>query len=61
MKEIIQRLDDQDEAIDDIKNNHLHGLKLDLSVVKTDVKWLKKLIVPVLIASVAGLIAQIFK
>ena len=60
-QQILQRLDDQDKEIEDIRDNHLHHLKLDMAVVKTDLKWLKKILVPILIASVAGLVTQVFK
>ena len=49
------------DQITDLKENHIQHIKVDLEILKTDVKWLKKLLVPVLIASVAGLIAQLFK
>lgn len=49
------------DTISEIKTNHLAHIEPDVAGLRTDVDWLKKIMVGTLLSAISGLIATLFQ
>lgn len=54
-----KRIDNLEEKVDLLKDNHVAHLAVDVTGVKTDVKWLKKFFWIVAGSSITGMLAGV--
>ena len=53
------QVNDLEDTIDDMKNNHLRHIEIKITEIKTDLKWLKKFFWLVASASTGSLVASV--